>query len=82
MKAWRTVKKIDSDGFGTSGFENLAGDSTKINFRRIKALAMHYLGYSWKEYGLSQMRDILAELEEIINILSGKGAEQRAGESE
>lgn len=49
---------------------------------------MHYLGYSWKEYGLSQMRDVLAELEEIteleeiINILSGKGAEQRAGESE
>lgn len=48
----------------------------------MKALAMHYLGYSWKEYDLSQMKDILAELEEIINILSGKGAEQRAGESE
>ena len=43
---------------------------------------MHYLGYSWKEYGLTQMKDILAELEEIINILSGKGAEQRAGETE
>lgn len=43
---------------------------------------MHYLGYSWKEYSLSQMKDILAELEEIINILSGKGAEQRAGEPE
>lgn len=43
---------------------------------------MHYLGYTWKEYRLSQMKDILAELEEIINILSGKGAEQRAGEPE
>lgn len=43
---------------------------------------MHYLGYSWKEYGLSQMKDVLAELEEIIDILSGKGAEQRAEEPE
>lgn len=43
---------------------------------------MHYLGYSWKEYGLSQMKDVVAELEEIINILSEKGAEQRAGEPE
>lgn len=43
---------------------------------------MHYLGYSWKEYGLSQMKDVLAELEEIIDILSEKGEEQRAEEPE
>ena len=43
---------------------------------------MHYLGYSCKEYVLYQMKDILAGLEEIINILSVKVAEQRAGESE
>lgn len=43
---------------------------------------MHYLGYSWKEYILSQMKDVLAELEEIIDILSEKGEEQRAGEPE
>ena len=80
MKALRLtkIKKNFDGGFGGTGFEAASGDAGKINFPRLKVMAMRFLHYSWMEYSLLELGQLTQELNLYFDMTKNQteGAEQ------